>query len=325
MIEQGRVRPAHHARTARRCSASTASSCRWRYPPLTPTDTKQLCYSVLTDAQKKKFEEENELDFSFGIKGVSRFRGNLFMQKGARRRRVPRDPVQDRRRSRSSACRRSVAGADQAAARPRAGHRPDRHRQVDHARGDDRQDQPRAPRAHRHGRGSDRVPAPAQELPGEPARGRAPTRTSFAQALKHILRQDPDVVLIGEMRDLETIEAALVVAETGHLVFSTLHTNSRGADDQPHHRRLPAAPAGAGARAALVRARGRDLAAAASRARDGTGRVLARRGDDPERRDPEPDPRGQGPPDLLADADRPDEVRHADDEPVARRPGAAAT
>jgi twitching motility protein PilT len=66
-----------------------------------------------------------------------------------------------------------------------------------------------------------------------------------------VLRQDPDVVLVGEMRDLETIEAALTIAETGHLVFATLHTNSAVSEHQPHHRRVPAAPAGAGARAQL--------------------------------------------------------------------------
>src|SRR6516165_1349891 len=52
-------------------------------PPLTGVDTKQLCYSILTDAQKHKFEEENELDLSFGVKGLSRFRGNIFVQRGA--------------------------------------------------------------------------------------------------------------------------------------------------------------------------------------------------------------------------------------------------
>src|SRR4030088_1493711 len=52
-------------------------------PPLTPVETKQLCYSILADAQKHKFEEENELDLSFGVKGLSRFRANMFMQRGA--------------------------------------------------------------------------------------------------------------------------------------------------------------------------------------------------------------------------------------------------
>ena len=63
---------------------------------------------------------------------------------------------------------------------------------------------------------------------------------SFAEALKAALRQDPDVILVGEMRDLETISTALTAAETGHLVFATLHTQDTRADDRPHHRRLPA-------------------------------------------------------------------------------------
>ena len=75
------------------------------------------------------------------------------------------------------------------------------------------------------------------------------------RAARTSLRQDPDVVLVGEMRDLETIEAALTIAETGHLVFATLHTNCAVQIDQPHHRRVPAAPAVAGPRAAVVRAR----------------------------------------------------------------------
>ena len=66
---------------------------------------------------------------------------------------------------------------------------------------------------------------------------------SFAQALKHVLRQDPDVILVGEMRDLETIALAVTAAETGHLVFGTLHTQDCPADHRQGHRRLPAAPA----------------------------------------------------------------------------------
>ncbi len=128
---------------------------------------------------------------------------------------------------------------------------------------------------------------------------------SFAQSLKHVLRQDPDIVLIGEMRDLETIEAALVVAETGHLVFSTLHTNSavqtinRIIDVFPPHQQA------AGARAAVAGAPGRDLAAADPAPRRPRPRPR-RRGDDPEPRHPQPHPRGEGPPDLLADAGRPE-------------------
>ena len=61
-------------------------------PNLSSAETKQLCYSVLTDAQKRKFEEENELDLSFGVKGLSRFRGNLFVQRGCCGRGFPGDP-----------------------------------------------------------------------------------------------------------------------------------------------------------------------------------------------------------------------------------------
>ena len=91
---------------------------------------------------------------------------------------------------------------------------------------------------------------------------------SFAAALKAALRQDPDVILVGEMRDLETIHTALTAAETGHLVFATLHTQDAPADDRPHHRRLPGRPAGAGPHAAGGRPAGhRHPAAAADRRR----------------------------------------------------------
>ena len=139
-------------------------------PELTPSDTKQLVYSVLTDAQKKRFEETMELDFSFGIKGLARFRCNVFNQRGAVGavyRLIP-EKIRTFGELGPAAGARDARGA---AARAGARHRPDRQRQVDDAGGDDRQDQLRAPRAHPHDRGSDRVHPPAQELPGEPARG----------------------------------------------------------------------------------------------------------------------------------------------------------
>ena len=121
-------------------------SCRSRPTPLTPVETKQLCYSVLTDAQKHTFEEENELDLSFGVKGLARFRANVFMQRGAVAgafRTIPfkiltfaelgLPPV--------------VAETGQEAARAGARHRAHRLGQVDDARLDDRQDQHRAARA----------------------------------------------------------------------------------------------------------------------------------------------------------------------------------
>ena len=100
---------------------------------------------------------------------------------------------------------------------------------------------------------------------------------SFAHALRSALRQDPDVILVGEMRDLETIETALLAAETGHLVLLDAAHARRDRDDQPHHRRLPAAPAEADPHAARQRAEGRHLAApAAAGRRQGPGRRRSR-------------------------------------------------
>ena len=119
------------------------------------------------------------------------------------------------------------------------------------------------------------------------------------------------------MRDLETVEAALTVAETGHLVLVDAAHQLGRADHQPHHRHLPRAAAAAGARAALADPAGRRLAAAHPARRRPRPRARGR-GDDPQPRHPQPHPRGQDPPALLAAAGRPDQVRHADDDPVAR-------
>lgn len=193
-------------------------------PPLTAIDTKQICYSVLTDAQKHKFEEENELDLSFGVKGLSRFRSNIFIQRGA------------------------VAGVfrvipykiltfdelglppivKELAAKPRglvlvtgptgSGKSTTLASIIDRVNLD----------RHDH---IVTIEDPIEYL--HPHKGclvnqrevGADTK-SFKNALKYVLRQDPDIVLVGELRDLETIEAALTLAETGHLCFATLHTNS---------------------------------------------------------------------------------------------------
>jgi len=193
-------------------------------PPLTPIETKQLCYSILTDSQKHKFEEENELDLSFGVKGLSRFRGNIFVQRGA------------------------VAGVfrvipykiltfDELGLPPVVKMLCEKPRGLVLVTGPtgsgksttlasiiDRINTER----HDH---IVTVEDPIEYL--HPHKGcivnqrevGADTK-SFKHALKYVLRQDPDVVLIGELRDLETIEAALTLAETGHLCFATLHTNS---------------------------------------------------------------------------------------------------
>ncbi|HZR82096.1 MAG TPA: type IV pilus twitching motility protein PilT [Candidatus Binatia bacterium] len=194
------------------------------YEPLTPNDTKQLCYSVLTEQQKKKFEEEAELDFSFGVQGLSRFRGNLFLQKGAvgavfraipektpvlaslglppaaeNLIKLPRGLILVTGPTGSGKSTTMAAMIDQIN-ESRAEHIMTVEDPIEFL--------------HNH----KRCIVNQREVFAD--------THSFGAALKHILRQDPDVVLVGELRDLETIEAALTIAETGHLVFATLHTNS---------------------------------------------------------------------------------------------------
>src|SRR2546425_3085062 len=193
------------------------------HPPLSGTDTKNLTYSLLTEAQKKKFEEESELDFSFGIKGVSRFRGNLYLQKGAlggafrmiphqtpqlAQLGLPPSVVEMTKLPRGLVLVTGPTGSGKSTTLAAMIDKINRER-------------------HEHIVTVEDPIEFVHEHKGCLVNQRevfADTH-GFSQALKHVLRQDPDIVLVGEMRDLETIEAALVVAETGHLVFSTLHTN----------------------------------------------------------------------------------------------------
>jgi twitching motility protein PilT len=194
------------------------------HPPLSGTDTKNLCYSLLTEAQKKKFEEENELDFSFGIKGVSRFRGNLYQQKGAiggAFRTIPHETPQLHQLGLPPAVAELtklprglvlVTGPTGSGKSTTLAAMVDKVNRERHDHIVSVEDPIEFVHEHKSCLVNQR------EVFSD--------TSSFAQALKHVLRQDPDIVLVGEMRDLETIESALVVAETGHLVFSTLHTNS---------------------------------------------------------------------------------------------------
>jgi twitching motility protein PilT len=192
--------------------------------PLTPEVTKQVIYSILNDEQRKRFEIDLELDFSFGIKGLSRFRANVFLQRGvttAAFRQIPFEilsfeelglppVVNDFSKKQKglilitgpTGCGKSttLASMIDKVNTERSCHIVTIEDPIEYIH---------------HHKGSI---VNQREV-------RADTH-SFPNALKYVLRQDPDVILIGEMRDLETIAAALTIAETGHLTLATLHTNS---------------------------------------------------------------------------------------------------
>lgn len=191
---------------------------------LTPKDTLSIAYSILTENQKKRYEVEDELDFSFGVQNLSRFRGNVYKQRGCVAmaiRQIPYEIVSieklglppivsklaDRPRGlvlvtgpTGSGKSTTLAAMVDKVNRERKGHILTVEDPIEFI--------------HRH-----------QNCMINQREVGADTK-SFKTALKYALRQDPDVILIGEMRDLETISAALTIAETGHLVFATLHTNS---------------------------------------------------------------------------------------------------
>jgi twitching motility protein PilT len=194
------------------------------YPEMTPADTKQLAYSVLTDAQKHRFEETLELDFSFGIKGMSRFRANLFNQRGAVGavfRAIPYEirsfealglPAVVRKLCEKPRGLILVTGPTGSGKSTTLASMIDKINQDRHEHIITIED----PIEFLH---------PHKNCLVNQREVHADTH-SFSNSLRAALRQDPDVVLIGEMRDLETVETALRIAETGHLTFGTLHTNS---------------------------------------------------------------------------------------------------
>jgi twitching motility protein PilT len=191
---------------------------------LTPKDTLQLAYSVLTEQQKKRFEFEDELDFSFGIQNLARFRGNVFKQRGCVAMVLRMIPF-------------SVRTFEDLGLPPVTAKLAERPRGLILVTGPT-------------GSGKSTTLAAMLDKINKERKGHIITvedpiefihrhqscivnqreigtdTKSFAAALKYALREDPDIILVGEMRDLETIAAALTIAETGHLVLATLHTNS---------------------------------------------------------------------------------------------------
>jgi twitching motility protein PilT len=193
-------------------------------PTLTPPETKKIAYSLLTDAQKHIFEEDKELDFSFGVKGLSRFRANVFQTRGSvgaairtipfeiltfESLKLPKVVADLNKRPKGLILVTGPTGSGKSTTLAAMVDSINRTR-------------------HEH---IITIEDPIEFLHPHKScvvnqREVGADTSSFKRALKSILRQDPDIVLIGEMRDLETIEAALSVAETGHLVFGTLHTNN---------------------------------------------------------------------------------------------------
>src|SRR4051812_27990669 len=191
---------------------------------LTPKDTLQLAYSVLTENQKKRFEMEDELDFSFGIQNLARFRGNCFKQRGCVSMVIRQIPF-------------NIKTFEQLQLPKVIADLADKPKGLVLVTGPT-------------GSGKSTTLAAMLDKINKEMKGHMITiedpiefihkhqncivnqrevgsdTKSFSAALKYALRQDPDVVLIGEMRDLETIQAGLTIAETGHLAFATLHTNS---------------------------------------------------------------------------------------------------
>ncbi len=191
---------------------------------LSGRDTLQLAYSVLTEGQKKRFELDDELDFSFGIASLSRFRGNLFKQRGQVAMVVRRIPmliptcaelklpaaiVRFAEKPRGLVLVTGPTGSGKSTTLAALIDKINKERQAHILTVEDPIEF-----VHKH----------QQSIVNQREVG-TDTR-SFAAALKSALREDPDVILVGEMRDLETIHAAITIAETGHLAFATLHTNS---------------------------------------------------------------------------------------------------
>ncbi len=191
---------------------------------MTPKDTLQLAYSVLTEQQKKRFELEDELDFSFGIQNLARFRGNVFKQRGCVSMVVMQIPFAIK----------TFEELGLPGSIAKMAEKPSGLVLVTGPTGSGKSTTLAAmiDKINRERKGHIITVEDPIEFIHKPQgcivnqREIGSDTKSFANALKYALREDPDTILVGEMRDLETIQAALTIAETGHLAFATLHTNS---------------------------------------------------------------------------------------------------
>jgi twitching motility protein PilT len=192
--------------------------------PLAPKDTLGVAYSILTEGQKKRFETEDELDFSFGVQNLSRFRGNVYRQRGCVAMAVRQIPYE-------------ILSIEELGMPPVLNRLAERPRGLVLVTGPTGSGKSTTLAAMVDKINLERkghiitVEDPIEFLHHHKGcmvnqREVGEDTHSFAAALKYALRQDPDVILVGEMRDLETISAALTIAETGHLCLATLHTNS---------------------------------------------------------------------------------------------------
>jgi twitching motility protein PilT len=195
-----------------------------QFERLTPQDTQRLAYSVLNEGQKQKFEEDNELDLSFGIQGLARFRCNVYRQRGAVASAIRVIPIK-------------IRSFDELGLPPIVEQLADRPKGLILVTGPTGSGKSTTLAAMVDKINNERtehimtIEDPIEFVHHHKKclvnqREVFSDTQSFKNALKYILRQDPDVVLVGEMRDLETISAALTIAETGHLTLGTLHTNS---------------------------------------------------------------------------------------------------
>ena len=287
------------------------------YPVLQPAETQAMIYSILTQRQRERLEGEQELDCAHALPGKARFRLNVYFQRdsvGAAFRLIPQEikplealgiPPQ------VSSLARLPRGFVLVTGPTGSGKSTTLASMVDLANRE-REDHIMTVEDPIEFLHSHKRCLVNQREVGEDTK-------SFANALKHVLRQDPDIILVGELRDLETISIALTAAETGHLVFATLHTQDapqtvdRMIDVFPTNQQQQIRVQLAGALQGVVC---QQLVPTA----DGNGRVVGGRDHDGHPGRPEPHPRRQDPPGLLGHAGR-RPPRHADHGPVPGRPG----